>query len=99
MLAVYVLNQAGVDLGSLVSSHGGDLTAWGIVGIVVLLVLTGRLVSGRELKEARRERDAWQRVALRAMGQSDQLLVSSEVTNGVMKALKDQVKAPAEESP
>lgn len=60
----------------------GDLSAKAFVGLVVIMVLTGRLVPGRE-------RDYWRRAFFEAQQQKGTLLETAEVTQGVLQSLPD----------
>ncbi len=87
------------------------LSAGGLLALVVLLILTGQLVPGRthrrevdDLKDqvlAEREaRVRWEQAALRALGQTDQLLPGVKVTRRIAEsippALADRVEPPEE---
>jgi hypothetical protein len=71
-----------------------DVGAGGLVVLVVLLILVGRLVPRRTFEDVQRERDQWRDVALRAMGHTDVLLPAAQITTEVARALQDQA-APA----
>lgn len=72
----------------------GDLIiqggAVGLLALVVLMILTGQLVPVRTYRALERERDLWQQVALKALGQTDALLPAARVTATSMQALADQ---------
>lgn len=58
----------------------GPWTDRALLGLVVLLVLTGRLVAARE-------RDYWRRAFFEEQDQKRQLLESNRVTRDVLRAL------------
>ncbi len=91
-----------------------SIGAGGLLAIVVLtvfrMVIRGQLVPGnthrRELaaeqartKVAEAERDKWQDVALKAMGQNSQLLSTSSVTEAVVRAMPKALHDPDAASP
>lgn len=63
--------------------------AVGLLGLVVLLILAGRLVPRRTYQDMERDRDQWRDVALKAMGHTDQLLPAARITTQVTQALSD----------
>ena len=71
-----------------------DLGAGGIVVLVVLLILSDRLVTRRRLTEVQEDRDKWQAIALKSLGITETLTVSSEVTAEVLSRLPDPGDTP-----
>ena len=63
--------------------------AVGMLGIVFLMVVTGRLVPRRTLEDVMRERDLWRDAALRSDGHVGTLLPAAEITTQVTQALSD----------
>lgn len=61
----------------------------GLLAIAVLLVLTGRLVPRRAVKDLEQDRDYWREAALKAQGHTDVLLPAAEITTAVARALSD----------
>lgn len=60
----------------------GDLGAGGLVVLVVLMILTGRLVPGKE-------RDYWREAFLEEQRQKRELMETGKVTRDVLKALPE----------
>jgi hypothetical protein len=61
--------------------------AGALVSLFVLMIYTGRLVPRREYDRAVARGDRWEEVALEALRQNGQLMVSAQVTAEVMKAV------------
>ncbi len=74
------------------------LGAGGLLGLCVLLILTGRLVPRSQLKDVQTERDAWKATALQAMSQNTQLMVGAKVASDVLKVLPDASRRAHEDS-
>lgn len=74
------------------------LGAGGLLGLCILLILTGRLVPRSQLKDVQDERDAWQRAALQAMAQNGQLMVGAKVASDVLAALPEASRRKSEDS-
>lgn len=98
MLLIWAASQLGDQLPASWPSIG----AGGLLAVVVLtvfrMVVKGQLIPGRTHREAleaerdrtraaEREADRWEQLALKAMGQTDQLLPVAEVTQRVVSAL------------
>lgn len=60
-----------------------DIGAKGFVAIIVLLVLTGRLVPGKE-------RDHWRDMALELKDQNTKLIAGAETTSKLIRSLPVQ---------
>lgn len=63
--------------------------AVGLLGIVALMIFTGRLIPRATYRDLERDRDQWRDVALKAIGHTDQLLPAAKITTEVTKALSD----------
>ena len=68
--------------------------AVGLLGLTVLMILSGWLVPRRHLVALERDRDLWRTVALKAMGQSDALLPAAQIATEVTRALSDVTRHP-----
>lgn len=68
--------------------------AAGLLGLTVLMILSGWLVPRRHLVALERDRDLWRTVALQAMGQSDALLPAAQIATEVTRALSDVTRHP-----
>ena len=60
-----------------------------LLGAVVMMIFTGRLVPRSALLDAQAERDKWAEVARAAIAQNNQLLTATRVTSDVLRALPD----------
>lgn len=60
-----------------------DIGAKGFVAIIVLMVLTGRLVPGKE-------RDHWRDLAMELTAQNTKLIAGGETTQHVLRSLPGQ---------
>lgn len=67
----------------------GGATA--LLGIVVMMIITGRLVPRSALLDAQAERDRWRDAALAAMGQNTELMSGARVTRAVLQSLPEPV--------
>lgn len=65
-------------------TQGGSV---GLLGIVVLLILSGRLVPRTTYRALERDRDHWRDAALKAIGHADQLLPAAKITTEMVTAL------------
>lgn len=63
--------------------------AVGLLALVVILIITGRLVPRSALLDAREQRDRWRDAALKAMEQNAELLTGARVASDVMKVLPE----------
>jgi hypothetical protein len=63
--------------------------AVGLLGIVALMVFTGRLIPRSHYEELARDRDYWRDAAIKAIGHADELLPAAQITTQVAKALSD----------
>ncbi len=61
--------------------------AVGLLTIVVLLILSGRLIPRSTYRALERDRDHWQEAALKAIGHADQLLPAARITTEMVTAL------------
>lgn len=93
---------AAAEFGAGLPASWPSIGAGGLLAVVVLtvfrMVVKGQLVPGRTHREAleaeqertraaEREAARWEQLALKAMGQTDQLLPVAEVTQRVVSAL------------
>jgi hypothetical protein len=69
--------------------------AVGLLGVVALMVFTGRLIPRTIYREMERDRDHWREVALKAIGQSDALLPAAHIAVGVTRSLSDATSPTA----
>lgn len=67
----------------------GTWTAGSLLGLTVVMILTGRLVPRRQHDEVRQERDQWRVVALKAIGHTGELLPAAQVASQAVRALSD----------
>lgn len=58
-----------------------------LLGLVALMVFTGRLVPRSLYQDMEKDRDQWREVALKAIGHADQLLPGAEIATEVARAL------------
>jgi hypothetical protein len=69
----------------------GDLigpgSAIGLLLAAVWMIMTDRLVPGRRVAKIEQDRDYWRTLALRLLGQHDQLLAAAEVSAQALSAL------------
>lgn len=65
-------------------TQGGSV---GLLGIVVLLILSGRLVPRTTYRALERDRDHWRDAAIKAIGHADQLLPAAKITTEMVTAL------------
>lgn len=63
--------------------------AVGLLALVVLLILTGRLIPRAMYKELAEDRDYWRQVALKAGEQVEDLRVYGKITTDVVRHLGD----------
>ena len=61
--------------------------AVGLLGVVVLLILSGRLVPRRVYQDLERDRDHWREAAMKAIGHADQLLPAAQITTEMVSVL------------
>ncbi len=66
----------------------------GLLTLVVIMILTGKLIPVRTHRALESDRDLWRQVALTALGQTDALLPAARVTATITQALADQVQPP-----
>lgn len=64
-----------------------DIGAKGFVAIIILMILTGRLVPGKE-------RDHWRDMALELKEQNGKLIRGGETTTQVLRALPGREETP-----
>lgn len=64
--------------------------AVGLLGIVVLLILSGRLVPRRVYRDLEADRDHWREAAMKSIGHTDQLLPAAQITTEMVTALAGQ---------
>lgn len=69
--------------------------AVGLLGIVVLLILAGRLVPRATYQALERDRDHWREAAMKAIGHTDQLLPAAQITTEMVTALAQATPKPA----
>lgn len=68
--------------------------AVGLLGIVVLLILSGRLIPRRVYRDLENDRDHWREAAMKAINQADQLLPSARITTEMVTAMANQATPP-----
>lgn len=61
--------------------------AVGLLGIVVLLILSGRIIPRATYRALERDRDHWREAAMKAIGHTDQLLPAAQITTEMVTAL------------
>lgn len=61
--------------------------AVGLLGVVVLLILSGRLVPRRVYQDMERDRDHWREAFMKASSHADQLLPAAQITTEMVTAL------------
>jgi hypothetical protein len=66
-----------------------------LLGVVVMMIVTGRLVPRSALLDARAEGDRWREVALAALAQNNELVKTSRVTRDVLQALPEPAREPS----
>jgi len=76
--------DAGLDMVGQLAAKGGG---WALLGAVVWLIATGRLVPRSALLDTQAERDKWYEAAQTAMRQNNQLLTGARVTHEVLQSL------------
>ena len=64
-----------------------NIGAGTLVTLIVLMVLTGRLVTRRQLDDAHADRDAWKKVALEQAPQITQMLEYARTADAVLRSL------------
>ncbi len=69
--------------------------AVGLLGIVVLLILSGRLIPRTTYRQLERDRDHWREAAMKAIGHADQLLPAAKITTEMVTALAAATPTPA----
>lgn len=74
----------------------GQLSAGALVGLIVLLVLSGRLVPRQNLQDMRDDRDKWrataedwQKTALQLGMSMEKLLTAAELTNHALTDIQE----------
>lgn len=72
--------------GDLITQGG----AVGLLTIVVLLILSGRLVPRRVYRDLEADRDHWREAAMKAIGHADQLLPAAQITTEMVSVLAAQ---------
>lgn len=84
--------------GWLISLPLGQIGAGGLVALVVLLVLTGRLVTRRQLQDVQADRDYWRtahdtqlQVTLKQGMSLERLLVHAETTTHALQEIQNAV--------
>lgn len=60
-----------------------------LLGVVVWMIVTGRLVPRSALLDAQVERDRWRDLATAAMKQNSELMTGARVTHDVLRALPE----------
>lgn len=68
--------------------------AVGLLGLVVLLILSGRLIPRRVYQDLERDRDHWRNAAMKAIGHADQLLPAAQITTEMMTAMAAATTPP-----
>ena len=63
--------------------------AVGLLGIVVLMIVMGKLLPISAVRQLERDRDYWREVALRSMGQTDELLPGAKIASQVTAAFHE----------
>lgn len=67
--------------------------AVGMLGLTVLMIFTGRLVPLRNYRSLEEDRDHWRDVAIKSIGQADELLLSARIAANVADALHKEAKS------
>lgn len=75
-----MLTAASQAVNDLASISIGQWSAGGFVALIILMLLTGRLATGKE-------RDYWRDMALELLDQNGKLLNGAETTNRVLDSL------------
>lgn len=65
----------------------GQFSAGALVGFIVILVLTGRLVPRRNLEDVCKERDSWRQAAEERSAQLSRALESGDLATRALDAL------------
>jgi hypothetical protein len=68
-------------------TQGGSV---GLLGVVVLLILSGRIVPRSTYRSLERDRDHWREAAMKAIGHTEQLLPAAQITTEMVTALAGQ---------
>lgn len=68
--------------------------AVGLLGVVVLLILSGRLIPRRVYRDLENDRDHWREAAMKAIGHADQLLPAARITTEMVTAMANQATPP-----
>ena len=82
--------DAGLDIAGQLAAKGGG---WALLGAVVWLIATGRLVPRSALVDAQAERDKWYEAAMEARRQNTDLLVGARVARDVLRALPNPAES------
>lgn len=77
-------------------TQGGSV---GLLGIVVLLILVGRLVPRATYQALERDRDHWRDAAIKAIGHADQLLPAAQITTEMISAFAAQTSTKPTSDP
>lgn len=63
-----------------------------LLGWVAIMVFRGGLVPRKTVEEIKEDRDTWRLIALKSMGQTDQLLPAAHITTKVAQALAENAR-------
>ena len=67
----------------------GNISAGALLGLVILMILTDRLVTRKRLEDSQRETENWRQVAEVSQAQTAKLLENSELTVALLRSIKD----------
>lgn len=76
-------------LEAVVDAPAEILTPWGLLGVVVLLVLTGKLRPDSHFKELREDRDNWRKAAQIVGEAFDKVADDHDVIIDLISSLRD----------
>jgi hypothetical protein len=88
-----------VSPGDFVALFNGTLGAFGVLVIVFALILSGHLVTKREMDRVTQDRDEWKRAAEISDARADAIIDVSKITNDVMGSLHRELRKTAQEGP
>ena len=68
-------------------------SGWTVVGVIVWMILTARLVPRRFYTQLEKDRDYWREAARKAGGQAEALIPAAEVATELVKSFSDATEA------